>query len=86
MIALKIDPPLPCAAIGEDGVTLCGRTATVATADPSGGGEWILLPLCQKHVAALRRMYSVPSRFDNPDDERQGYIDRPLAGDGFEQP
>ena len=67
---LKIDPPLPCAAIEGSGV--CGQPASVAravSADSLPGwqqlgltaGEWVLLPLCRACIQRTAQIYDVGS-------------------------
>lgn len=56
---LRIDPALPCGALGDDGHTRCGKPATVGMADPAGDGEYTLLPLCPSCIAAVVKLYDV---------------------------
>lgn len=68
---VTIDPALPCGALGPDGKLRCGHTATVATADPLGNGQYILLPLCAGCVAALAQLYSVAGAPSAPVTEKE---------------
>lgn len=48
-VVLKIDPPLPCAAL--DGPGTCDRPAHVAYAYPTRGprpGVWLIMPVCDR--------------------------------------
>ena len=54
---ITFSPPVPCATI--DGISRCGKPATVATIYPMGGGQWIMQPFCKDCVAALVRVYNL---------------------------
>lgn len=71
---ITFSPPLPCSAIGADGVSRCGvsrcgEPATVATLYPMGGGQFILQPFCRECVAGMQRNYSDVER---QNEERRG--------------
>jgi hypothetical protein len=60
--ALRIDPPLPCAArkpAPRDPNRRCGQPATIAQADILDDGSWLILPLCRTCVAATARVYGI---------------------------
>jgi len=54
---ITFDPPLPCSALGADGVSRCAKPATVGTLYPTGGGQYLLQPICRDCVQAIRWMY-----------------------------
>jgi len=61
--AITFTPSLPCCALTEDGVTRCGKEATVGTLYATGEGQYLLQPFCKACVAGMQRMYGVePSR------------------------
>lgn len=68
---LQIAPPLPCGALGPDGRQRCGTMASVATADAMGGGQYIMLPLCKRCVAALAQIYGVADTGATPATENK---------------
>ncbi|UCC89547.1 MAG: hypothetical protein JSV81_09615 [Anaerolineales bacterium] len=48
-VVLKIDPPLPCAAL--EGSRPCDRLARTAYAYPTRGprpGVWLIMPICDR--------------------------------------
>ena len=52
---ISFNPALPCCTWQGD--VLCGKPATVATLYPTGGGMYIMQPICRDCVAALERVY-----------------------------
>jgi hypothetical protein len=54
-LTIRFDPPLPCATI--DGDRRCGKDATAATLYPTGGGMYIMQPICRDCVAGLAKVY-----------------------------
>jgi ribosomal protein S14 len=69
MTTLRIDPPLPCGVLSPtDPARRCGRPATVAQADPTGSGQWILLPICRACVRAVAASYGVSTPETVPDE------------------
>jgi hypothetical protein len=52
---IKITPPLPCGT--QAGESLCGKPASVAYADPAGGGHYIILPICRDCALATMKLY-----------------------------
>jgi hypothetical protein len=58
---IELVTPLPCGTIGKAGVGRCGNPATVASALPTGSGEYLIMPICKQCSMAMAANYGVDS-------------------------